>query len=308
MMKLNYTIAKMLCPVLPPIVSQRVRAALIKLADGAVIDRTFKKRSFTGSFFRGSTTDFHAFKFSVHGYFDWRNIIIANEVLKAKAGHIIEVGANIGTETISFSDITAKHKKQVFAFEPLASNYRILFDNIAFNDLKNVRLFQCLVSDSNGRSYFKIPAANDSGSGHIADSSEEGVEEIDVVTLDATIKEEPISLISIDVEGFEYHVIKGATKITAKNQPVYIVEVNRNYLEKRAGITVNEFYDFFRNNNYGCYYVNTFGLEAVNISNFKIKPNKNWVCIPNSQNDLASAISTAIKINALNPLFSYFYF
>lgn len=77
------------------------------------MNKDFIKRSFTGSKFYGSTRDFHAFKFSVHGYFDWRNIIIAKSVLKFKEGAIIEVGANIGTETISFSDIAKKYNQLI---------------------------------------------------------------------------------------------------------------------------------------------------------------------------------------------------
>src|SRR5690606_19085605 len=114
---------------LPPIGSQKVRNLIIKISEGESLNLDFKTKSFTGSYFYGNTSDFHAFKFSVHGYFDWRNIIISNEVLKKYKGHIVEVGANIGTETISFSDVARKFGMKVFAYEPLPINYTILLRN-----------------------------------------------------------------------------------------------------------------------------------------------------------------------------------
>lgn len=306
---LKYNFAKLVCKVLPPIISQTVRHLIIPNSDGLILNKKFVAKSFTGSLFTGNTADFHAFRISIHGYFDWRNVVIANVVLKNIPGNIIEVGANIGTETISFSDIAQKVGRQVVAFEPLTSNFEVLTENIKLNRTTNVQVHKCLVSDHIGTANFKIPEANFSGSGHITtNDAEEDVEEISVVTLDNILQDMPVSIIAIDVEGFEYQVMTGAKNSIMTNRPVIIVEVNKNYLRKRAGLSLETFYKFFTDNNYNCFYINKLGIDKVDISDFTVKSNKNWVCIPSEHHNLHSKISTSLAINGLNPLFSYFHF
>ncbi len=82
----KYRFAKIICRFLPPILSQSVRNRIISIEEGEQLSLNFKIKSFTGSYFSGNTVDFHAFKFSIHGYFDWRNVLIANEVLTYKKG------------------------------------------------------------------------------------------------------------------------------------------------------------------------------------------------------------------------------
>src|SRR5680860_108702 len=112
----RFGFAKIICKFLPPILAHQIQGFLINSEEGAKIALDFKKKSITGGFLRGNTRDMVAFKFSIHGYFDWRNIALTNKILQFNRGNVIEVGANIGTETISLARIC---KKKVFAFEPL---------------------------------------------------------------------------------------------------------------------------------------------------------------------------------------------
>lgn len=307
--KIKYKLAKFICKVLPPILSQKIRASLIDLKDGEIFKEEFKVRSFTGSYFFGNTADFHAFKFSVHGYFDWRNIIIANEVLKEFKGNIIEVGANIGTETISFSDVAKKCNKKVYAFEPVPANYELVMKNKTKNELTNLEVYPFLVSEVKGKASFKVPTKNDSGSGYIVESQQEGnIQEFEVVTLDEIMNGIDVSFISIDVEGFEHQVIKGSSSLIQNFKPIMVVEVNKNYLEKRGNISVLNFYNKLEELGYACYYISKLGIEKVNINNFEVRPNKNWVCVPFDKIKMADKINNSIAINALNPFFHRIHF
>jgi len=291
-MTLRYKLASKICKFLPPLISQKTRDYLINLSDGEKLNLDFRRKIFTGSYFEGNTSDFHAFKLSIHGYFDWRNVVIAKECLKNNQGVIIEVGANIGTETISYCDIAKEYNTSVIAFEPVPSNVESIIRNQKLNKLDNLELHTCLVADRKGKAFFNFPPGNNSGSGFIEKKHRnDSLQEYEVVTLDETINDKVVSFISIDVEGFEFQVLLGAKEILTKYSPVLIIEVNQKYLKNRGNSSVKEVYDFFKKLNYNCYYIDTFGLKEVDVNNFINKSNKNWLCIP---------VNSKIKVKTLN--------
>ncbi|WP_179351908.1 FkbM family methyltransferase [Winogradskyella vidalii] len=303
-MILKYKITKSICSFLPPILAQKVRDTFFSIKEGEQLNLDFNKKSFTGSVFSGNTSDFHAFKFSVHGYFDWRNVVISDEVLKhKKGGNVIEVGANIGTETLSFCDVAKKYKTKVFAFEPLPSNLDSIIRNKTENNLDNLELFNCLVSNEPGRASFNVPIGNNSGSGFITDSkNNNNIQEFDVVTLDGKLKKELVSLICVDVEGFEYQVLQGGEGIIKRDSPVLILEVNKRFLEKRGHIKFKAFCNYLSELSYDCYSIDKLGISKVNFNNHKSRANKNWICIPNDDLLLFDKINRRLLISALNPL------
>jgi len=90
---------QVICGVFPPILSQSIRDKIFPLKKARALALEFSKTSITGSKFYGNTADDHSYRFAVHGFFDWRNIIAANRYVKSNGGDIIEIGANVGTET-----------------------------------------------------------------------------------------------------------------------------------------------------------------------------------------------------------------
>lgn len=301
----NYRLSKMVCSILPPIASQWFRHKLISIAEGERMHLDFVKKSFTGSRFFGNTSDFHAFKFSIHGYFDWRNVILANSALQLKRGDIVEVGANIGTETISFADLTAKFKTATHAFEPVSSNLKYLQVIKDENKLEQLHLYQQLVSDKKGRVGFVVPTQNDSGSGYISETGATNenqlIQEFDVITIDETFANTPISFLSIDVEGFEYQVLNGASQTLTNQRPYVVIEVNLNYLKARGKVTLTELDAFLNQHDYAYFYITKLGLEVVDIHHFKTYPNKNWLCIPKERIDDKKYFAKSILLNAFNP-------
>ena len=300
---MKYFFAKKICSILPPIVAQTVRNKIISTKEGESLSLDFVKKSFTGSSFYGNTSDFHSFKFSIHGYFDWRNVIITKTVLdNFSDGDIIEVGANVGTETISFADVAKKHNRQVYAYEPVLSNFGSLERIKKENNLNNLKLFLTIVSNYVGTANFKVPSKNHSGSGHITNDKSE--HEFPVVKLDDNHRDHKIGLICMDVEGFEYQVLLGALEIIKNQNPFLILEVNKNYLEERGNITLLEMHKFLTSLNYECYYVKSMGIVKVDIDNFEVYTNKNWLCIPNKFAVSHKKISNSIFWNAINPFVS----
>ena len=143
----------------------------------------------------------------------------------------IDIGANIGFFSLITADIV-KNNGVVMAFEPTLGTYNKLSENIELNNFKNVIAHNTGLSDFNGISSFNV-----SLDGHDAFNSfslpthgEQYIkQEIKVETLDnyyTTIKSYKNILIKIDVEGWEYSVIKGAEKILRELNPVLILEFN----------------------------------------------------------------------------------
>ncbi|WP_228851087.1 FkbM family methyltransferase [Aegicerativicinus sediminis] len=307
-LKFKFELSKGICAILPPIFSQSVRNRIISIKEGEVLKLGFKKRSLTGSCFFGNTSDFHAFKFAIHGYFDWRNIVLAKKLFQIKPGNIIEVGANIGTETISYADITSQLNYKTLAFEPLPSNFSILEKNKVLNKLDNLEIFDCLVSDKNGLINFKIPAGNNSGSGHIVQDTEKTLTDlikIPVSSLDELIPQENISIIFIDVEGMEFQVIKGALNLIRTNRPSIVLEVNRKFLENRGQTSVSELMQLFNSLSYNCYYINRFSIERVDKKKLKVNKNKNWICIPKEESKTINKLRYSLLKMMVNPFTNF---
>ena len=297
-------ITRFICSLFPPAISQKIRDALLSIKTAEKLATPFQRSAFTGGKFTGNTNDFHAYKFYVHGYFDWRNVVLCRKILSFKPGDIIEVGANIGTETVSFADINKT--AQVHAFEPLRDNFESLVKLKLDNDYQNLQLYDVLVSNETGTASFKIPGVNKSGSGHITSSSDDKTEDFELVTLDHQLAHiKSCSSLVIDVEGFEYQVIKGGESIIDKYRPYMIIEVNAKYLKERANITVSFLHDELSKMGYEMFYIEKLGLSRVQVDDFLVKTNKNWICIPKESLTVKSKLSRTIFWNAFNPFMKF---
>lgn len=291
------------CQFLPPILSQKIREKMISESDGKKFERKFKRKAFTGGEFVGNTKDIHAFRFFVHGYYEWRNIVLVKHFLNFKPGDLIEIGANVGTETVSLSNLNKSYN--VHAFEPLETNYNYLEKIKKENNYANLHLYKFLVSDKEGTANFKIPDENNSGSGYIARKKEVDTKNLQVITLDKKLAHiSSCSAIIIDVEGYEINVIRGSRNIIKKHKPFLIMEVNPLFVEKRANLSVASLYQELLDLGYESFYIDKMKLTKIEIQNFKVRSNKNWVCIPFEHLKYKKRLSRAIFTNAINPFIS----
>tara|TARA_B110000858_G_scaffold194497_1_gene249002 strand:+ start:644 stop:1327 length:684 start_codon:yes stop_codon:yes gene_type:complete len=141
---------------------------------------------------------------------------------------IIDVGANIGYNTLMFSDYGP-----VVSFEPIF--HEIVTLNVKNNSLKYpVQVIPCALSDENSISKIRIPShgcqsntlINYGGTGFYHDDNLKG-EGVNVYCkrLDEIYTGIP-SIIKIDVEGHELHVLKGATDTIKKHKPALLIEIH----------------------------------------------------------------------------------
>ena len=149
----------------------------------------------------GDTIDFHFYPFSIQGYYEFRSVAIAL-ALAAPGDTVIEVGANVGTETVSFSDVVGP-RGTVHAFEPLPSNAHWIQRAVELSRQKNIILHESALSNFSGCASFSVPPERSSGTGHVLGDGDAAARTIDVqvTTLDALSKEiGGATLVFVDIE------------------------------------------------------------------------------------------------------------
>jgi len=135
--------------------------------------------------------------------------------LASKDKIFVDAGANLGSYTIRL----ASYYFRVFAFEPEPNNFRKLLKNIELNSLTNVTAYNFALG-----SKFDELNLYPSGSASTLLPNFVNVSpiKVKVVPLDEFVDEADV--VKIDVEGFEYEVIKGMEKIINKNKPYILIE------------------------------------------------------------------------------------
>jgi FkbM family methyltransferase len=166
---------------------------------------------------------------------DYQQATIDETVRHVKALNCaIDVGGNIGLHTVRFAKLFA----HVHSFEPTNVNFECLQKNT--ETLDNVILHQLGLGDKMDTLIIQLPAdANNCGNFSIVDfkdNTEQTVDEtIEIRTLDSL--ELTPDLIKIDVQGFDYNVLVGATKTITLHHPVIIIESET----KKLRNTISEF-------------------------------------------------------------------
>lgn len=150
---------------------------------------------------------------------------------------IIDVGANIGTYTSLFSELVGIDGR-VIAFEPVPQTFAILAANSLGFKFNNVTLLNAALSDK--KSYYgsrilvpeSVSGINNYCRAHLstaAGSSAMGTL-ITTFPLDVFDIDRKVSLVKIDVEGFELEVLRGMRRLIECHHPYLIVETKDSFV------------------------------------------------------------------------------
>lgn len=133
---------------------------------------------------------------------------------------VYDIGAHVGFYTLLSAHLVGA-KGQVVAFEPFPANAAYLKRHVELNHLTNVRFFENAVSDRQAQVTFAIGGS--SSTGRIQpESTSDNTLTVESVALDELIDagQLPVpDVMKIDVEGEEFRVLRGASKLIA-NHPV----------------------------------------------------------------------------------------
>jgi FkbM family methyltransferase len=156
------------------------------------------------------------------------NYIIEN----CGSGDIIHAGTYFGDFIPALSRACASDAK-LWAFEPNRENYRCAVMTTLINDLGNVKITNAglgskkgstpmIVADNNGRAL--------GGASHLTaedanNNKEQQFETADIVTIDGSVPaNRRISILQLDVEGYEQQALSGAIKMIGRCKPILILE------------------------------------------------------------------------------------
>ncbi len=148
----------------------------------------------------------------------------------------IDVGANIGYMSAFSAGLVGK-SGEVHSFEPVPFYFNILSKWVTLNKEYQFFLNNFALGESQGIAKIKISDVQNLGwntivPGWMKPHTIKEIIEINVIRLDDYIFEnniKKVSLIKIDVEGYEFPVLKGLSKFfmkKEKNLPHIIVEIN----------------------------------------------------------------------------------
>ncbi len=145
-------------------------------------------------------------------------------------GDVVHAGTYFGDFLPGISSGMSEGAR-VWAFEPNTENYHCAERTIRLNKLENVILRNAGlgVSSASGKLLIQgIDGTSLGGASRIGNPDDEGkLEEIRIVSIDEVIPEDrKISIIQLDVEGYEKNALAGALKLIARCKPILILEDN----------------------------------------------------------------------------------
>jgi FkbM family methyltransferase len=294
------SIAQKVCRATPPIIAQKMRAVIYPEDMAIRDDYEELVRAMTGSTIKIKTGELHGYVFGVHGYYEWRNTAIA-VALAGEGDTIIEIGANIGTETIGFSDIVGATGK-VYAFEPFPFNLQALHEMMELATYPNVVTLPVALSDETRTASFVVPPEHQTGIGHVIAGNDEAINgtiKVDCSTLDSYGELiGPTKLITIDTEGEELRVLRGGRSFITHHKPFIILEASSDHLE-RAGTTIGNLETEVRELGYIPFTINKIGLSKIKSG--RLKSTRNWLCVPKHKEELVNWIQSILFRSAIMP-------
>jgi FkbM family methyltransferase len=135
----------------------------------------------------------------------------------------LDIGGHMGTHTLNLSRLVGDNGT-VHVFEPRVKMFTELVTNMSLNDCKNVVFHRRALGNEEKEVKMFIPRPDNEGMARIIDGKGEESETAKMERLDS-LELNNVSLIKIDVEGFEMEVIKGGIKTILRNKPVMLVEI-----------------------------------------------------------------------------------
>ena len=142
--------------------------------------------------------------------------------------YIQSIGGNIIHAGSGFGDFlpALKNCDKVWTFEPNTLMYKSSLETISLNKLKNVEIFPYAIGDCDGVGILKHIDEKGLEMGPRSEMGTNGLE-VKLVKLDSVIpKDCKISLIHLDLEGYEFQALNGAKEIIERDRPIIVLEID----------------------------------------------------------------------------------
>ena len=197
------------------------------------------------------------------GTYEAGTLYILDNLLN-KGDNFFDIGSNIG-----LMGIYAAHKVgdngTVHAFEPEPDTFKILKENCTINKLKNIRINNFALGDNEGTANIYPNLDINRGASSLVRSDGSIGKKVTITTLDkylTQVKINSIRLIKIDIEGYEFKMLKGAIELLrSENAPIICIEYSKKVQRNER---LEDIYHFLKNVN--AYRIFKFMLSKEKIS------------------------------------------
>jgi FkbM family methyltransferase len=184
---------------------------------------------------------------------------------------VVDAGANIGVYS-QFLSRCVGPTGVVHSFEPSPENFRRL--QAATRKLANVRLSQVAVGEYSGKS--KLYVSDQLNVDHRTYATEEDSRlavQIDVIALDNYFEsDQHVDLIKMDIQGYELHALRGASRVLADNPDAKLLLEFWPYGLKQAGVNWVELMDVLQTKNMSVSQVTNHGLVPFRSDSVRVSP------------------------------------
>lgn len=205
-------------------------------------------------------------------YGEWARTEIEETLAYAIDGTVVDAGAYIGTHTLSY----AKVAKRVVSFEPQPFSFNILCGNVGLNCFQNVIPMRSALGDTCGIVPMQQIDYNtvDNFSGSEVGKGD-GVTQ--VITLDS-LNIDDVTLIKMDVEGYEYKALTGARETIERCRPVLYLEYEQEKVKPAIHQILDEMHYLYTPHNAPLYREDNYARGVENV--FEGVFSHNLLCIP----------------------------
>lgn len=208
----------------------------------------------------------------------------------------VDVGANRGRHLFPMARKVGKAGR-IIGFEPIEDLFRDLKARRKSTKLKQIRLHRYAAADEGGSASFTYFANRPAFSGlkqrgtPFDPKTEGGVCEISVRKCKLDDKMpwlRKVALIKMDIEGGEYHALKGAIQTMKKSRPIIIFENGCSGTSKTYGYSCDDFFGLFQQANYTVFLIDGRPLTR----SFWEKPHGCWefVAMPTEKKAFAERL------------------
>lgn len=173
-----------------------------------------------------------------------------------------DIGANVG----AYSILASSHfNVSVHAFEPHPITFQHLSRNIRIQDKnENTTLHNIALGDSEGTVFF---TSNLDTVNHIATDIDSEVIEVELKSLDRMLLSPLPTIIKIDVEGFEWNVLRGAADIIVNSElKAIIIELNGS--GSKYGVSDDQIHDLLISQSFTPYTYDPFNRCIISLDTY----------------------------------------
>ncbi len=174
---------------------------------------------------------------------------------------VVDVGANQGVFTMLFSRLVGPTGR-VFALEPEPALFAALDATCALNGATNVTRLSVAAGEKRSHGMLHCSRFN-SGDNTMSSSRSGPSVPVEIVALDEVLPVEDVSLIKVDVQGYELSVVKGMETLLKRSPGVKVLFEYWPAGLRRAGCAPDELLEFFRQRGFSLFEIDGTRLQKL---------------------------------------------